>query len=261
MTFDYTLINCRFYFSELREVNKRLNESVTQESKRRKHLSNHNEELRWRLQQNSAKYSHLVNYVRNQSQMSSEQFSSAESNCFQMDDISPPPSPNMKNMITKSDSVSWVLQLDDESPEALVSRDVRRANNFRASFNDRSSVTKHRPISPPENGRNPLSQSASTSAILNNHSDSLYSPPHQKNKNGRNRSNSVSKTENKKLLRANSLNAGSITNRLHDQMPSGWKEPICASSPYHKKRNCNVGATTINDYRLRSPDHIVTDRS
>lgn len=45
---------------------------------------------------------------------------------------SPPASPKVKAVVEKSDSVSWVLDMD-ESPEAKVSRLVRRAGSFRGS--------------------------------------------------------------------------------------------------------------------------------
>nr|CAD7433671.1 unnamed protein product [Timema monikensis] len=44
--------------------------------------------------------------------------------------VSPPASPRVKGVVEKSDSVSWVVEID-EDPEEMVSRLVRRAGSFR----------------------------------------------------------------------------------------------------------------------------------
>nr|CAD7576962.1 unnamed protein product [Timema californicum] len=44
--------------------------------------------------------------------------------------VSPPASPRVKGVVEKSDSVSWVVEID-EDPEEVVSRLVRRAGSFR----------------------------------------------------------------------------------------------------------------------------------
>lgn len=78
------------------------------------------------------------------------------------DDQSPPGSPKVKGVVEKSESVSYVLDLDD-SPDVVASRIVRRS--FRNSTPPKSTPTKS-PLNKRPRMRNPLSQSASTSAIL-----------------------------------------------------------------------------------------------
>lgn len=78
---------------------------------------------------------------------------------------SPPSSPKVKGVVEKSDSVSWVLDLD-ESPEILASRMVRRAGSFRNSTPPKSTPTKSPAIKRPRTKSNNLSLSASSSAIV-----------------------------------------------------------------------------------------------
>lgn len=80
-----------------------------------------------------------------------------------MDDLSPPSSPKVKGVVEKSDSVSYVLDLD-ESPEVVASRIVRRS--FRNSTPPKSTPTKSPANKRPRMKSNPLSLSASASAIL-----------------------------------------------------------------------------------------------
>ncbi|GBP04638.1 hypothetical protein EVAR_101569_1 [Eumeta japonica] len=56
-----------------------------------------------------------------------------------MEDISPPSSPSSKESL-KTDSVSWVLEMDDETPEVAASKMVKRAGSFRSV--DRSPSTR-----------------------------------------------------------------------------------------------------------------------
>lgn len=80
-----------------------------------------------------------------------------------MDDLSPPSSPKVKGVVEKSDSVSYVLDLD-ESPEVVASRIVRRS--FRNSTPPKSTPTKSPSNKRPRMKNNPLSLSASASAIM-----------------------------------------------------------------------------------------------
>lgn len=78
------------------------------------------------------------------------------------DDLSPPNSPKVKGVVEKSDSVSYVLDLD-ESPEIVASRIVRRS--FRNSTPPKTTPTKS-PSNKRPRMKFPLSLSASASAIL-----------------------------------------------------------------------------------------------
>lgn len=104
--------------------------------------------------------------------------------------ISPPSSPVVKGVVEKSDSVSWVLEInDDESPEAMASRMVKRAGSFRGSFKERSPPFR-RQLSL---GPNVLSQSASATSIFRQHSESPKSSGSSRQvKSARNRSISLS---------------------------------------------------------------------
>jgi hypothetical protein len=136
-----------FFYRDLINKQKQLQESYSQEVKNRNRLSLHNEELQWRLKQNSEKFSialselsksyHDTSGVMNLSTKSinsqdldtsimiRSNSSDKSIECFVMEDVSPPTSPIIKGVVEKSDSVSWVLEMDDESPETLASRMVR----------------------------------------------------------------------------------------------------------------------------------------
>lgn len=117
---------------------------------------------------------------------------------------------------------------DDESPEALANRMVKRAGSFRSCINERSPSFK-RQLSL---GPNALSQSASAASILRQHSES---PNHQcnggpspKQKSPRNRSYSLTtNNETKKVI-------CSVSNAMPMDNYFKWKEPLTSSSP------CNV---------------------
>lgn len=111
--------------------------------------------------------------------------------------ISPPSSPVVKGVLEKSDSVSWVLEInDDESPEAMASRMVKRAGSFRGSFKERSPPFR-RQLSM---GPNVLSQSASATSICRQHSESQKSSCSSRQvKSARSRSISLSANEPKHL--------------------------------------------------------------
>lgn len=234
--------------------NKTLQESYHQEIKNRNRLSLHNEELQWKLKQNSEKFANALTELSKSYQDQSsflsdckgslygtlletshdDSHSSAheKTECFQMDELSPPTSPVIKGVVEKSDSVSWVLEMnDDESPEALANRVVKRAGSFRSSINERSPSFK-RQLSL---GPNALSQSASAASILRQHSES---PNHQynggpspKQKSPRNRSYSLTtNNETKKVVRSAS-GAMPIDNYFK------WKEPLTSSSPFNAGRN------------------------
>ncbi|PSN50249.1 hypothetical protein C0J52_02375, partial [Blattella germanica] len=89
-----------------------------------------------------------------------------------MDDLelSPPASPKVKGIVEKSDSVSWVVEID-ETPEALLSRLVRRAGSFRGTTPPPSSVPSPahtRTLPPPKRQRckaSSLSLSSSATTI------------------------------------------------------------------------------------------------
>ncbi|XP_058056373.1 uncharacterized protein LOC131207762 [Anopheles bellator] len=284
---------------ELQQKLKHLQDNLCQESKIKTRLSLHNEELQWRLKQNSEKftlaYAELSkSYHENSSCMmlntsktsldhsapatagggggcqqqqhasSAHQLShtGSRSSCsdrfFDMDDISPPTSPVIKGMVEKSDSVSWVLEIDDEPPEVSASRMVRRAGSFRSSAAYTESVAK-RPkctaLSQSNGCGAGIQQSTSATSILRQHSSDMSptkpagggicSPVSAVSQRLRSKSVSIKAVEPpKKIVRSNSgasttavLSASKPVRMPHELGGSSWKEqPLYSSSPYAHKR-------------------------
>jgi hypothetical protein len=85
-------------------------------------------------------------------------------------ETSPPASPKVKGVVEKSDSVSWVVEID-ETPEALLSRLVRRAGSFRGTTPPPASLPSAahaKTLPPPKRQRckaSSLSLSSSATAI------------------------------------------------------------------------------------------------
>lgn len=216
------------FFRQLTKENKRLSEICSQETKQKKRLSLYNEELQWKLKQNSEVVNVLLqgqtpsrkpmhdteqslcddliqfhtpqgsflNRSLHSSSFNEKHFfthsfertlsfkersrnstspnnisdtrkhSNRSAELFDLE-ISPPSSPKVKGVVEKSDSVSWVLDLD-ESPEVLASRMVRRAGSFRSSTPPKQNTpTKSPAIKRARTKSNTLSLSASSSAIVN----------------------------------------------------------------------------------------------
>jgi myosin heavy subunit len=168
--------------------NKKLSDSVKEEINQNKRLCQHNEELKWKLNQNKEIVSKVLEQAAeetnfNRSMLSSsfnerhlcnkqnlertlsfreQKNSNDRSWKSKNDDLSPPSSPKVKGVVEKSDSVSYVLDLD-ESPEIVASRIVRRS--FRNSTPPKTTPTKS-PSNKRPRMKFPLSLSASASAIL-----------------------------------------------------------------------------------------------
>ncbi|XP_055713287.1 uncharacterized protein LOC129807812 isoform X2 [Phlebotomus papatasi] len=224
---------------ELLAKNKTLQESYIREQNNCSRLVLHNEELQWKLKHNSEKFSRtitelsksyhearclsnsstpqaaapLLTPTRRQSDRPRTNGGDARlMESFEMDDVSPPTSPVMKGIVEKSDSVSWVLEMEDESAEALASRVVRRAGSFRAQSTEKTPGTLKR-----TKGAAALSQSASAASIL--HQQPQDSP--------RNRSQSMSlRASGRNLARSNSVQTPSCSSRVVE-----WREPNFTSSP------------------------------
>uniref|UniRef100_A0A182QHU5 Uncharacterized protein n=1 Tax=Anopheles farauti TaxID=69004 RepID=A0A182QHU5_9DIPT len=280
---------------EMQQKLKHLQDNLHQETKIKSRLSLHNEELQWRLKQNSEKftlayaelsksYHENSSFMMNATKSSLDQSAAAHqshhhhqlshnqsrSSCsdrfFDMDDISPPTSPVIKGMVEKSDSVSWVLEIDDEPPEVSASRMVRRAGSFRSN-GAYDSVAK-RPkcgTSALNQTTNGIQQSTSAASILKQHSSdlsavkSVHGPAGtavaaglvSSSSSHRLRSKSVSikaAEPPKKIVRSNSGASASPCVGLSckplrmTDMPGSWKEqPLYSSSPYAHKRYLSEG--------------------
>ncbi|KAL1139562.1 hypothetical protein AAG570_006544 [Ranatra chinensis] len=158
---------------ELLRENRLLAETVSQEAKQKKRLSLYNEELQWKLKQNAevatalaalyqaSETAVVTNAATGNSLRVQKSPKSAKKLTFNtkarrtsvdgdqndsrvvtdqqslLADViggSPPTSPKVKAIVEKSDSVAWVLDLD-EPPEYIASRILRRAQSLRASNN------------------------------------------------------------------------------------------------------------------------------
>lgn len=204
-------------FRQLTKENKRLHESFNQEVKQNKRLALHNEELQWKLKQNSEVVNAIlqgqtptrkslhgsnqslsddtsyktpsVGYLSrthhtssfNEKHLGTSQhilertlsfrertphLRNSESPSLSTElENSPPSSPKVKGVVEKSDSVSWVLDMD-EAPEVIASRMVRRAGSFRNVTPPKSTPTKSPATKRPRTKSNALSLSASAGAII-----------------------------------------------------------------------------------------------
>lgn len=207
-----------------------LEQSYKQEMKNRTAVELNNEQLKYRLKTNIEKYSSAILEVAKSHNDSSAMldlssvFNGSDTFCGN-ESSSPPTTPVVKGVVEKNASVSYVLEMnDEESPEALASRIIRRAGSFRQS--DRNRLQG-----------NALTQSASATSILRQHSESAT--PRSHTSNARARSKSVSH---------NSNNSGNHTNGKQTQsnylsVPQ-WSTPLSSSSPNSKRsiqaaNNCN----------------------
>ncbi|XP_046663567.1 uncharacterized protein LOC124356546 isoform X3 [Homalodisca vitripennis] len=126
-----------------------MEQKVQQEDSKNKRLSQYNEELVWKLKHSSEVVSALaalnqeITTAKNIQLLSSPHSNlTTPKHCHgeshQRNGLtgvpkegSPPQSPKVKGVVEKSDSVSWVLDLD-EAPQNVATRLVRRAHSMRA---------------------------------------------------------------------------------------------------------------------------------
>lgn len=217
--------------------------------KNRSRLTLHNEELQWKLKQNSEKFASTLNELSKsyQSQTNSftegkKSFCGPETQQSQLpstsgtdengesNDLSYPNSPVMKGVVEKSDSVSWVLELnDDESPEHLATRMVRRNSSFRCGSSDKSTPFK-RCMSDSNSSSHQVSALATPIRRSINHGkiDGQM-------KKSRTRSQSLTADANaqpKDVIRSVS---GTVISES-----SAWEQPLSSSSPYVKRQEAKV---------------------
>lgn len=227
-------------------------------------MSLHNEELQWRLKQNAERYSHTISelsksyheqssFMCNRSNMSFNELDiSTKSNgsIVEDDDISPPSSPVIKGVVEKSDSVSWVLEMDDETPEVLASRMVRRAGSFRTDKCSPSPVPKRQKCQ----NNTSIQQSASATSILRQQSEPS---PMKSSSNTRLRSKSVSANkvvvsdQPKKIIRSVSGNGAK-------NLDMAWKS-LATSSPLTKSDDADPSDELIIDEDLGKDDFFLDD--
>ncbi|KAG5675802.1 hypothetical protein PVAND_005676 [Polypedilum vanderplanki] len=249
---------------ELMQKYKALQEQHENATLKTSRLSLHNEELLWRLKQNAEKYTMTLNELSKSYHESSSTFNRTNMNINEFDIScgakssngstldaencggSPPPSPIIKGVVEKSDSVSWVLEMDDETPEVLATRLVRRAGSFRSDKCSPSPVPKRQKCQ----NNTSIQQSASATSILKQHSEPS---PMKQATNGRLRSKSVSATKANEpqqkmipqIVRSISNNGGAVVKNLNE---TAWKHnslnQMKTSSPNPK--NISVSETSVD---------------
>lgn len=166
-----------------------------------------------------------------------------------VDDVSPPTTPVVKGVVKKNESVSWVLEMnDEETAEALTSRIVRRAGSFRSSLCDRQSQQQPNKKRQYSNGTHPLSQSASATAVLRQFSEgsTTFQPKKTNSPNGRMRSKSVSHSNNAMLSDFKKLTSNPST------LDTLMGYPLHCSSPRPVKDRSSMS----NDKELQLPEVV-----
>ncbi|XP_063240704.1 uncharacterized protein LOC134541304 isoform X3 [Bacillus rossius redtenbacheri] len=163
---------------QLSKENKQLLESFHEESKQKKRLSQHNEELQYKLKQNKeymlAALSTSLRSCHNSTPSSSDTCYPATPDTAALlqhlseppsflplplggdGEPSPPQSPQVKSVVQKGDSVSWTLAME-EAPE-IYTRLIRRAGSFRGTTGHTSpgcvpSPVRSRTLPPPKRQR------------------------------------------------------------------------------------------------------------
>ncbi len=199
-----------------------------------------NEQLKYRLKTNTEKFSSALIELAKHNDSSMSDSSAMETFCVNdaSSSSSPPTTPVVKGVVEKTASVAYLLQInDEETPEALASRIIRRAGSFRQ--NDRNRLVQL---------GNALTQSASATSVLRQISHS-----------GTPRTNSTTIRTRSKSVSTNSNNASShheekSTNNL--LATPQWRTPICSSSPNSKR-----SANTSNDNELLLSEESETECS
>jgi hypothetical protein len=258
------------YYRELLQKLKTLQEQHDNVMLKSSRLSLHNEELTWRIKHNAEKYTSTLNELSrsyhdsnssfNRTNMSINEFDiSANGSTLEGDNggtESPPASPIIKGVVEKSDSVSWVLELDDESPEVRVTRLVRRAGSFRAN-SDKCSPS---PVPKRQKCQNNTSiqQSASAASILKQHSE----PSPLKTSNGRTRSKSVSAS--KATSESQSKNSPRIARSTSNNGAAGAAlKNLLHSDPIWKQRGSNNQMKTSSPNPKKEPavEDLIVDEN
>lgn len=230
-------------FRELAAKNKHLEHSYKQEIKNRTLVALDNEQLKYRLKRNSEKFSsaliELAKGHNDTSTLSEQSFLMNGSDSYCGNDASPPTTPVVKGVVEKNASVSYVLEInDEESPEALASRIIRRAGSFRHNANDRNKLIQQ---------GNALAQSASATSILRQHSESstprssLHNSIRMRSKSVSTNSNNASDINEEKLL---------LSNKRDKLNVQSWNTPLCSSSPNSKRSIQAANNSNDNDLLL-----------
>lgn len=171
-----------------------MQKAFNHENIKRKRLTCDKEELQYHLKQRSeqlqlvqAQLQELSNNSLDSSLNHLHSRCSSSRSCLESSHNSANTSPVIKGVIKRHDSVSYVLEMDDETPQVAASKLVRRAGSLRST--SERSPTQRRQLSQSatvasnghgQNGHspgpNPLSQSLSATAVMRSHGLEEESP-------------------------------------------------------------------------------------
>nr|NP_001036329.1 toucan, isoform E [Drosophila melanogaster]ABI31284.1 toucan, isoform E [Drosophila melanogaster] len=233
---------------EIQQKMEELQKAYKYESIKRTRLTYDKEELQYHLKQRSLQLQSAESKLQDLSTGSHDNSLSSHSRCSLGRSgleiavtTSSPTSPVMKGMIERNDSVSWTLEIEDESFKGNTSKIVRRAGSLRSN-NERCPIQRRQTLT--SNGHsngsatnggsspahpNPLSQSMSATALLRSSSNSGESE-------GRPLSRARSKSMCIKASATSSAVCESSGQRKKPQDElslADWPEdiPLCSSSP------------------------------
>ncbi|XP_030240683.1 AF4/FMR2 family member 4 isoform X3 [Drosophila navojoa] len=183
---------------DLQRQMEEMQKAFNHESIKRKRLTCDKEELQYHLKQRSEQLQLVqaqLNELSNSSLDSSLSYPhsrcSSSRSCLESShnsaNTSPPATPVIMGVIKRNDSVSYVLEMDDETPQVAASKLVRRAGSLRST--SERSPTQRRQLSQSataasnghgQNGHspgpNPLSQSMSATSVMRSHGLEAESP-------------------------------------------------------------------------------------
>ncbi|XP_032592588.1 putative leucine-rich repeat-containing protein DDB_G0290503 isoform X2 [Drosophila grimshawi] len=228
-----------------------IQKAFNHENIKRKRLTCDKEELQYHLKQRSEQ----LQLVQAQLHDLSQNHSYSRSNSSLLNNTSPPTSPVIKGVIERNDSVSWVLEMDDETPQVAASKLVRRAGSLRS--NSERSPTQRRQLqllslsanaassgcgsSSSSNGHgnghhgpNPLSQSMSATALMRSNSSNNQQEQDTLRPLCRARSQSVC---NKEIIQPSKHRQSSDL-----ALPEWHVAELTASSPQHAQHAASAGA-------------------
>lgn len=260
-----TVSSFLFLSSEIMAENKILSEKVAKEAKHRNRLSIHNEELMWKLKMNVERHNKTVEVFKlSQQDNSIYQRSDEDLHQYSSEDVtvSPPTSPKIKGLVETSDAISYILEMDDESPDQVASRAIRRMGSFRSSPTNALKRSKSSSQSPMQN---PLSQSASATSIMRQFSAET-SPMKSTRASvggydgsssaaaaaapGRTRSKSMSvKSTVDRSRRVTTLAPMKGSGNSKAELDTSFQTPIHSSSPYKYE---NGGSVEVNSEKKRA---------
>ncbi|KRG03541.1 homeobox protein prospero isoform X3 [Drosophila mojavensis] len=179
---------------DLQRQMEEMQKAFNHENIKRKRLTCDKEELQYHLKQRSeqlqlvqAQLQELSNNSLDCSLNHLHSRCSSSRSCLESSHNSANTSPVIKGVIKRHDSVSYVLEMDDETPQVAASKLVRRAGSLRST--SERSPTQRRQLSQSatvasnghgQNGHspgpNPLSQSLSATAVMRSHGLEEESP-------------------------------------------------------------------------------------